>query len=294
MNRQLLQRDELRRRITSDLLLRLPLLLAFALASGACGTIQPPETGGPRANQPVYPVVLSEDPPRREASLAAARQLLTQQGAQNVEVKLQPVTATIQSLPANQSVPLYLPKVGANPEMSEEETRESLRRFIESWRSLIGAEPSQLSLTEWQNQPNTTKLAAYEQRPFRYTLRGDYGKLQIQFAGDRRVLNVSSTCIPNTERLQNSLASITPVVKPEDAVKYVQENEITFIDSGGRQQTMRLAANTKVDAGELVYYVLPSAPDIIEFHLAWAVAVSDAPVKIVYLDAVSSKVIAAV
>jgi hypothetical protein len=294
MNRQLPQKDQLRRRITSDLPLRLHLLLVFALATGACSAIQPPETGGPRANQPVYPVVLSEDSPRREASLAAARQILAQEGAQTVEVKLQPVTATIQSLPANQSVPLYLPKVGANPEMSEEETRESLRRFIESWQSLIGAEPSQLSLTEWQDQPNTTKLAAYEQRPFRYPLRGDYGKLQIQFAADRRVLNVSSTCIPNAERVQNSLASITPVVKPEDAVKYVQENEITFTDSGGRQQTIRLAADTKVDPGELVYYVLPSAPDTIEFHLAWAVAVSNGPVKTVYLDAVISKVITAV
>jgi hypothetical protein len=261
--------------------------------TAGCGAIQPAETGGPKANQPAYPIVLTEDPVRREASLTAVKHTLASLGAQVTEVRLQPVTATIQSLPVNQNVPLYLPKVGANPTMNEEETRESLRRFIDTWRGLIGADPSQLSLTAWQDLASTNKLATYEQRPFRYPLRGKFGKLQIQFAADRRVLNVTSSCIPNADRLQNQLAAITTVLKPEDAIKFVHENEIAYTDSNGNQQRLRISPNAGVDARELVFYVLPSGPDAIDFHLAWAVLVDNAPVKTVYVDAVNARTIAA-
>ena len=43
---------------------------------------------------------------------------------------LQPVTATIRRLPGDSGGTIYLPKVGSNAEMNEEETREALRRFI--------------------------------------------------------------------------------------------------------------------------------------------------------------------
>ena len=130
----------------------------------------------PRTTEPIYPVLLTEDTKRREASLILFKQLRQQHGLpERTEVHLQPVTATIQSLAANVGLLLYLPKVGTGPAMNEEETRESLRRFINEWRRLIGADPSQLSLVEQLDQPDGTKLANYEQRPFRYPLRGDYG-----------------------------------------------------------------------------------------------------------------------
>jgi hypothetical protein len=270
-------------------------LLAFALTAYACTAIQPPSAMGPRTTEPIYPVLLTEDTQRRETSLILFNQLRQQQGLpERMEVHLQPVTATIQSLAANSGLLLYLPKVGIGPAMNEEGTREALRRFINEWRRLIGADPSQLSLVGQLDQPDGTKLANYEQRPFRYPLRGDYGKLQIHFGPERRVLNVTSTCIPDTERMQTELAAVAPQIKWEDALKRLQNNGIIYTDANGTQQTYRLTANNSVDALGLVIYVLPSKTrtDAVEFHLGWELAVTDAPVQTVYVDAVKNEIIA--
>ena len=49
-----------------------------------------------------------------------------------------------------------------------------------------------------------------------------------------------------------------------------------------------------MNARELVIYVLPSAgrADSLEFHVAWEVALTNAPAKTVYLDAVNGEIIA--
>ena len=269
-----------------------PFWLVVLLSIGqACSAIQPTETGGPRANLPVYPVLLTEDPQRREATLIAVRQALAP-GTENLNVELHPATATIKSLPSN--LPFYLPRVGIDPVMSEEETRESLRRFINDWRNIIGVDPSHLSLVEQGNMENGTRVARYDQRPFRYPLRGGFGTLEIHFATDRRLLSINSTCIPDAERFQNVLATITPVVTAEDAEKYVVDNGISYSDGTGGLQSSRPLAGA-VDARELVYYVMASSsqPDSLEFHLAWAIHLTDSPVKIAYLDAVNSRIIAA-
>jgi hypothetical protein len=265
-------------------LLLLPLLFVTA-----CSVFQPADTDGPRASERNYPVVFNADPLRREATLAAINQFIANKSASQTQVVLHPITATIVSLPANTNLPLYLPRVGTGALMSDEETRESLRRFINDWRNVIGAEPSQLSLVNQVNEPNGIKQVDYEQRPFRYPLRGEFGKLHIRFAPDRRLLNISSTCIPDAERLQAAIASITPAVKPEDAVKYIQDHGATYTDVNGRPQTVKPLSNS-VEVRELVVYVSP-AQGSLQFHLAWEIKISNAPIKTVYLDAVDSKVL---
>jgi hypothetical protein len=178
-------------------------------------------------------------------------------------------------------------------EMDEEETREALRRFINNWRGLIGANPSQLSLVERIDQPDRTKIARYEQRPFRYPLRGDYGKLEIHFTADRRLLNLSSSSIPDAERLQAVLANITPRLTAEDAIKHVRDNGVEYTDSLGNQQTYKVSANNEVNPSELVIYALSSrSADALEIYIAWEIAVSNAPFKTVYLDALNAKIVA--
>lgn len=177
--------------------------------------------------------------------------------------------------------------------MNEEETRESLRRLIEDWRGLIGAKPSQLSLVERIDHPDGTKTAIYEQRVFRYPLRGDYGKLQIHFSPTRRLLNISSTCIPNAERLQTALAGIAPRVKVEDVIDHVRSRSLMFGDNASQPRT--LSANSEVMIGNLVTYALPSKgkPDSLELRIAWEVNVTNAPFKVLYLDAIQDEIIGA-
>jgi hypothetical protein len=177
--------------------------------------------------------------------------------------------------------------------MTEEETRESLRRFTEQWTKLIGAKPAELSLVEHNTRPDGTTIAKYEQRPFRFPLRGDYGRLEIIFA-DRRIIDIKSSCIPDAERIQSVLAGITPSLKPEDAVKFVQQNGVAFTDAAGTRQTFNPASDD-VTLRELVVYVeaLTAPAHTLEFRVAWEFELKNGPVKNVYVDAVKPSLIPA-
>jgi hypothetical protein len=271
------------------------LFLAFVLAAGGCAPLQPPSARGPKENELVYPILFTEDSQRREASIMALNQLIQPAGdSGTLAPHLQPITATIRSLPSAPSRPLELPKLGAGATMNEEETRESLRRFIRDSRELIGADPAKLSLVERVDQPGGSKLAVYEQRPFRYPLRGKYGKLEIRFTTDRRIINISSTCIPQSDRIQTTLAALNVRVKAEDAIKQLRENGIIYTDQNGNASTFKIPATNELNARGLVIYVLPSKsqPDALEFHLAWEIQPGSAPIKTVYVDAVNGEIVA--
>lgn len=270
------------------------LLLGMVLALNACATIQPTDAGGPRATGPPYPVVFVSPPENREiANLELSRVVGRNEPSGQPRVEFDPVTATIKSLSSDVAAAFYLPRVGTAAEMSEPEARESLRRLIQDWRALIGAEPSQLALVEQIDRPDGTKTAVYEQRVFRYPLRGDYGKLQIHFSNTRRLLNISSTCIPNADRLQTALAPFTPRVKVEDVLDHVRSKPLTFGDNASQPRT--LSANSELAIGDLVTYALPSTEKTgsLELRIAWEVNVTNAPFKVLYLDAILDEVIGA-
>ena len=269
------------------------ILAAAALAVSGCAALQPPSATGPRGTESLYPVLLTEDSHRREATIAALNRLAQSSGNSGpVEPQLQLVTATILGLPASASTALFLPRVGAAAAMNEEETREALRRFIKQWQELIGADPSKLSLVERVDQPDGSKLANYEQRPFRYPIRGNYGKLQIRFTSDRRVIDLTSTCIPDAERIQNALSALSLRPKAEDAVKQLREKGLSYLDAGGNKVNFAPTGSSEVNPRGLAIYIIPSktAPDALEFHLAWEMELTNAPVKTAYIDAVSGEV----
>ncbi|MGI8837053.1 MAG: hypothetical protein ACR2H4_10510 [Pyrinomonadaceae bacterium] len=272
---------------------KLLVYLALVMAAQACAPLQPPSVGGPRANEAPYPVLLAEDNHRRETATAAVNHLMRSEVATVTTPPLQPVTATIESLPANTSPNVYLPKVGANPVMNEEETREALRRFIRDWQGPIGAEPAKLSLVDRVDQPDGSKIARYEQRAFRYPTRGNYGKLEIRFTPERRVLNIMSTCIPDADKLQAALAAVPVKLKAEDAMTALIANEIQYSDAGGTKLNFRPTANNKLEPHELVTYITPAAtqPNGLEFHVAWEISVGGAPFQIAYVDAVTGQVV---
>lgn len=268
------------------------LLLAFALGAGGCAPLQPPGVTVPRGNEAIYPVRFTEDSQRREGAILALNQLTQSTGTSGTFAPhLQPITATIESLPADPTRPLELPKVGVGGTMNEEETRESLRRFLLASRELIGADPAKLSLVERVDQPDGTKLAIYEQRPFRYPIRGNYGRLQIRFTADRRIIDLSSTCIPQADRIQTLLAAVSPVVKAEDAVKKLRENGVMYTDANKNASNLKIPTANDVTPQGLVTYILPSKtrPDTLEFHIAWEIQLVNAPIKTVYVDAINGE-----
>lgn len=281
----------------SDIGKRLIMILALlaALTGAGCAAFKPAETTGPTANTPLYPLALSDVGPRLEEASVAWYQLSQRYGlAGKTEANLHPYTATLQSLPANLPGAIYLPKVGAQPQ-TEEDTRESLRRFIVEWQKLIGVQPSELSLVERTDEPSGIKLARYEQRPFRYPLRGGFGMFELRFRSDGQLVGFSSNCIPNADRLQASLAGLTPKVSREEAVTHVKTQPVTVVDANNRQQTFSLPTNAVVEARQLVVYAQPSKDPSseLEIRLAWELDVTNGPISKVYLDAISDEIIAA-
>ena len=269
------------------------ILFGSALVFSSCAALQPPSATGPRGNEPLYPILFIADSHGKEATLAALNRLGQLSGKANgTEPQLQSVTGTILSLPARASSALYLPKIGAAATMNEEETRESLRRFIRTWQELIGSDPAKLSLVERIDQPDGSKLANYEQRPFRNPIRGNYGKLQIRFTSDRRVLNLTSTCIPDADRMQNALAALNLQLKAEDALTQLREKGFMYVDASGHKLTFAVPASSETTALGLTTYILPAKkrPDALEFHLAWEIELTNAPVKFAYVDAVSGEI----
>ena len=273
----------------------LTLALLALLTAGACAAFQPTDVNGPTSNAPLYPIGLPDVGPRLEEASLAWYQLSQHYGVPGkTEANLNPYTATLESLPANLPAPIYLPKVGSQTNPSEEEMRESLRRFIVEWQRLIGAEPNQLSLVERADEPSGVKVARYEQRPFRYPLRGGYGTLVIRFRSDWQLVGFSSNCIPNADRIQATLAGLTPKLTGEQAVNHIKTQPSTVTDASGRQQTVSLPANAAVEARQLVVYAQPSKDPSggLVIRLAWEIEVTNAPINRVYLDAISDEIIA--
>ena len=142
------------------------------------------------------------------------------------------------------------------------------------------------------DEPSGVKVARYEQRPFRYPLRGPFGNLDIRFRNDWQLVGFSSSCIPHADRLQATLAGLTPKLTADNAVNRIKTQPLTMTDAS--QQSVTLPANATVEARELVVYAQPSKdpPSGLEIRLAWEIDITNAPIKKVYIDAISEQIIA--
>jgi hypothetical protein len=204
------------------------------------------------------------------------------------------VTATVKSIPPAGKGVLHLPRVGTGSQLTEEETRESLRRFFNAAKSLVGAESIQLTLLDSSPVSVPVQTASYEQRPFRYPLRNGYGIVRVGFTQDRRLTELSSTCIPAADAVQRGFTNLRAVVTPEQAVKIVAGKSVTYSDAGGSHQ-ITVNPGDPVEAKELVVYPMldSTGSNNLYLHLAWEVAIGSQPGRSIYVDAINSEVLGA-
>jgi hypothetical protein len=261
---------------------------------GCASASRSPDAGGPRANEQTYPVVYQASPERIDEVKAIWSNLSRAEGITDAPLPdLQPVTATIRDLPSSGSVTLHLPKVGTTASMSAEDIRESLKRFVNETRVLIGVEPVQLSLVQDTPGGNATQIVVFEQTPFRYPIRNGFGVVQIGFVGDRRVSKFSSTCIPNLGAFQRILAGVKTTVTADQAGQLIPGKSFSYTDQTGEHQ-FTVAPGTPVSVKPMVLFPIRSSDDIsIALHLAWEVKVASVAERTVYIDAVDSQILAA-
>ena len=268
----------------------LPALLILACA----GTTRPPEAGAPGTSDQTYPIVYQGAPERVDEVKALWTSMLKNQG--NVVAplpELQPVTLTIKDI-SSPGV-LRLQRLGINSKMTEDDIRESLRRFLDTARPLIGVEAQQLSFVDKSGGIGSSQVATYEQAPFRFPLRNGFGVVRVGFTQDLRIEEFSSTCIPNLQGFQRSLTRIKTTINAEQAVSIVQSSTLEYSDAQGKHQ-ITVAAPASVSASQIILFPVRS-PDnsSIALHLAWEVKIGGVGVdRTAYVDAVNSEVLATV
>jgi hypothetical protein len=140
------------------------------------------------------------------------------------------------------------------------------------------------------------KTARYFQNPFAYPLRNGYGLVEVTFTPDLRVVGLSSTAVPDAERLARTLAAVPKTLTAAQAAAALANRTVTFEDASGAQQTRTLAQPDPAAAQQLVVFpVRPgAAAAALELHVAWEVAAgsADDPLR-VYVDAATGDVLGA-
>jgi hypothetical protein len=280
------------------------LLAASSLALGACASMsRPASPEQPRANEPRFAVLNASDE-RRTAALATWKTVLGEQAAAAAPTpELLPVTATLAALPPGLRDYPRLPLVVVDKDeksRTEEETRESLRRFLATAAPLLGFDLKHLSLVSISPEPSAgtgAQLALYVQSPFAYPLRNGYGVVEVTFTPDLRVVELSSTAVPYAEPLARALAALAKPLTAAQAAAALANRSVTYETVDGAQQTRTLAQPDPAAVRQLVVFPVPrdaASPPTLELHVAWEVAAGGAGDPLfVYVDAATGDVLGA-
>jgi hypothetical protein len=277
---------------------------ALALLLGACASMtRPANPGLPRADEQPRFAILTASDERRTAALANWQTLAGEQAADAPvpTPELQPVTATLKSLPASLKDYPRLPSVVVKDEktQTEEETRESLRRFLSTAAPLLGVDLRQLSLVGVTDAPAAAggaRRALYQQNPFPYPLRNGYGVVEVTFTPDLRVTELSSTAVPDAERLGRALVAVPKTLTAEQAVAALSNRAVTYNGGDGAQQTHTVTPADTPAARQLVVFPIrrDADPAALELHVAWEVSVGGpASPLLVYVDAATGDLLGA-
>ena len=301
-----------------------PFVFVVALAPllCACAAMTKPAAGAPgAASGPKFATLAATDE-RRKAALASWKEITgqpltttapttatTATAATAVPTpELLPVTATVKSLPANLPTPVRMPLVTLDDKSArkkgsdkaarntDEQTRESLRRFMASAAPLVGVDLGELSLVEIVDAPGGARTAHYVQNSFPYPLRNGYGEVSVTFTPDLRVTALSSTAIPDAESIRRTLAQVTQTVAADKAAASLANSTITYTDSAGNKQTHTITQADALTSRALVLYPVrrEGDPQTLELHIAWEIAAGSAASPLfVYVDAATGQQIGA-
>jgi hypothetical protein len=261
------------------------LVIIFSLHLSSCAALR--QTGKEAKSEQTspYPLIVKVDPERREQVLSDWRALALASGNRDVPAPdLHPVTATLISIPALNS-PVQIPNVGVGGEMTQEETREALRRFIATESRILGTEPQQLSLTTHTEGKPSQVL--YEQNAFPYPLRNGFGRVFIEFAADRSIQRLSSTAIPNSEQYRRAILEIQPKWNANELARSLVGRRVEFLTPSGN--TSHVIANSEeININELVLYPLLKADSsTLALHIAWEIHLKSVASAHAYLDAIT-------
>jgi hypothetical protein len=253
--------------------LRLTFLVAAALAAGCDRSPQIPN-----AAKQNYPGLIQDSADRRALAERGWRRMLDAYAIPQTPPDLYPIIYTPRSLLGVTGGIKIMP---AAPEPGNEANalREAVKRFIDRWSELIGADPTAMSLVSAGDSP---QRLTYRQMNYPYPVAGNYGELVAVISDDGRLLQLDDRFIPLVE------VPARPDVTREAAAARVVGRTFTYSDIAGRELRTQVTNPAEVSVKRVV--ILPvEKGDAVEVRLAWEVVAGTSLTWTVYVDAMTGE-----
>lgn len=227
-----------------------------------------------------YPAVIKDSTERRARAEREWRRMLDSYGIPQTPPDLYPITYTPRSL---LGVTGGIKLISFKPEPGSENLalREALRRFLDRWREMLGAEPTAVSLISNDDSGDTQRLT-YKQANYAFPIAGSAGEMVVVVTRDGRLLQLDSRFIPVVELPSR------PSIDRDTAAKKVVGRTFTYSDIAGREQRSKIGGLEEVTVKRLVILPIEKA-DSTEVYLAWEVIAGKQLSWTIYLDAISGQ-----
>lgn len=257
------------------ILLHLTVLPALILLAGYNLLAQTPSP--PKQN---YPAVIKDSTERRARAEREWRRMLDSYGIPQTPPDLYPITYTPRSL---LGVTGGIKLISFKPEPGSENLalREALRRFLDRWREMLGAEPAAVSLVSNDDSGDTQRLT-YKQANYAFPIAGNAGEMVAVVSRDGRLLQLDSRFIPIVEMPSR------PSIDRDTVAKKVIGRTFSYSDIAGREQRAQIGGLDEVTVKRLVVFPIEKA-DSTDVHLAWEIVAGKQLSWTIYIDAISGQ-----
>ena len=257
------------------ILLRLTLFLPVIFAVGC--ELSPKLPNSAKQN---YPVVIEDSQQRREKAEREWRRMLDFYKVAQAPPDLYPISYTPRSL-AVVADGIKIMATAPEPGTETLAQREAVKRFIDQWRELVGADPLTVSLVAGTDAGDAHRLT-YRQANYAFPITGNFGEMTAIISRDGRLLQLDDHFIPIVE------LPLKPAIDREEAARRVVGRTFTYSDIAGRQQQVRVDNPAEIKVKRVV--VAPvEMPDRIEVHLAWEIVAGTSLSWTVYIDAMTGE-----
>ncbi|MCI0486780.1 MAG: hypothetical protein L0229_09290 [Blastocatellia bacterium] len=230
--------------------------------------------------------IIKATPERRDKAEREWRRMLDTYGIAQSSPDLYPVTYTPRSLASISGGIKIMP---GTPEPGTESIalREAVKRFLERWRELIGADPGNVSLASATTVDGNGQRLTYRQSNYPFPVTGGYGEMTVVISGDGRLLQLDDHFLPLVE------VPLRPQIERDVAARRVVGRTYTYSDIAGREQRVEISNLDQVKVNRLAVVPIEKG-DAIEVHLAWEIVAGGSLSWTVYIDATTGEELQAI
>jgi hypothetical protein len=271
-------------------LFRAVMLIAYHSLFCACAAPGQISMNTPEGRLQNYPPVIEDTLQRRQAALAAWKNLIAEFQLPEAALDQEPVLGGPRALPTEVAGRIALNAKGGA--FGELEAKESLRRFIERASGLLfpnqtnGQSQSSIGLKDLSlvsfADDGTFYRAVYRQANYPFPISGGYGELRLAAGKNGTLLQINSRIIPAVDL--PTRAEITP----QSLIDKMVGREFTYTNIAGQPLSYKVANRSEISVKDLVVYPKLEGNKI-TVHLAYPVEAGQGMTWTVYVDAITGQ-----